>query len=44
MEARLSYGIFATANTPMLFATGSGSEIQKLLAAAVIGGLMSSTL
>jgi cobalt-zinc-cadmium resistance protein CzcA len=28
---------------PMLFATGSGSEIQKPLAAVVIGGLISST-
>jgi heavy metal efflux system protein len=29
---------------PMLFATGPGSEIQKPLAAVVIGGLTSSTL
>ena len=29
---------------PMLFATGPGSEIQKPLAAVVIGGLASSTL
>lgn len=29
---------------PMLFATGPGSEIQKPLAAVVIGGLSSSTL
>ena len=29
---------------PMLFATGPGSEIQKPLAAVVIGGLISSTL
>jgi cobalt-zinc-cadmium resistance protein CzcA len=29
---------------PILFATGPGSEIQKPLAAVVIGGLMSSTL
>ena len=28
---------------PMLFATGPGSEIQKPLAAVVIGGLVSST-
>ena len=28
---------------PMLFATGPGSEIQKPLAAVVIGGLISST-
>ena len=29
---------------PILFATGPGSEIQKPLAAVVIGGLISSTL
>jgi cobalt-zinc-cadmium resistance protein CzcA len=29
---------------PMLFATGPGSEIQKPLAAVVIGGLISSTI
>jgi len=29
---------------PMLFASGPGSEIQKPLAAVVIGGLVSSTL
>lgn len=29
---------------PMLFATGPGSEIQKPLAAVVVGGLVSSTL
>ncbi|MGI8430977.1 MAG: efflux RND transporter permease subunit, partial [Chthoniobacterales bacterium] len=29
---------------PMLFAQGPGSEIQKPLAAVVIGGLISSTL
>jgi cobalt-zinc-cadmium resistance protein CzcA len=29
---------------PMLFATGPGSEIQKPLAAVVVGGLISSTL
>ncbi|MFH1961504.1 MAG: CusA/CzcA family heavy metal efflux RND transporter [bacterium] len=29
---------------PMLFATGTGSEIQKPLAAVVIGGLITSTL
>jgi cobalt-zinc-cadmium resistance protein CzcA len=29
---------------PMMFATGPGSEIQKPLAAVVIGGLVSSTL
>jgi cobalt-zinc-cadmium resistance protein CzcA len=29
---------------PMLFATGPGSEIQKPLAAVVIGGIISSTL
>ncbi len=29
---------------PLLFATGPGSEIQKPLAAVVIGGLISSTL
>jgi len=27
---------------PMLFATGSGSEIQRPLAAVVLGGLVSS--
>jgi cobalt-zinc-cadmium resistance protein CzcA len=29
--------------TPMLLATGSGSEIQRPLAAVVLGGLVSST-
>jgi heavy metal efflux system protein len=29
---------------PMLFATGPGSEIQKPLAAVVVGGLISSTI
>jgi cobalt-zinc-cadmium resistance protein CzcA len=30
--------------TPMLFATGPGSEVQKPLAIVVIGGLITSTL
>ena len=30
--------------TPMLFATGPGSEVQKPLAVVVIGGLITSTL
>jgi cobalt-zinc-cadmium resistance protein CzcA len=30
--------------TPMLFATGPGSEVQKPLAAVMIGGLITSTL
>ena len=29
---------------PMLFATGTGSEIQKPLATVVVGGLITSTL
>jgi cobalt-zinc-cadmium resistance protein CzcA len=29
---------------PLLFATGVGSEVQRPLAAVVIGGLVSSTL
>ena len=29
---------------PMAIATGSGTEVQKLFATAIIGGLMPSTL
>lgn len=36
--------IIALGLVRMLFATGPGSEIQKPLAAVVIGGLVSSTL
>ena len=40
----ITAGVAALGLTPMLFATGPGSEIQKPLAAVVIGGLTSSTL
>jgi len=36
--------ITAVGLTPLLFATGPGSEIQKPLAVVVVGGLISSTL
>jgi cobalt-zinc-cadmium resistance protein CzcA len=39
-----SASVAALGLVPMLFATGPGSEIQKPLAAVVIGGLISSTL
>ncbi len=40
----ITAGVAALGLIPMLFATGPGSEIQKPLAAVVIGGLVSSTL
>jgi cobalt-zinc-cadmium resistance protein CzcA len=40
----ITAGVAALGIVPMLFATGPGSEIQKPLAAVVIGGLISSTL
>ncbi len=40
----ITAGVVALGLVPMLFATGPGSEIQKPLAAVVIGGLISSTL
>ena len=40
----ITAGVAALGLIPMLFATGPGSEIQKPLAAVVIGGLTSSTL
>jgi heavy metal efflux system protein len=39
----ISASVAALGLIPMLFATGPGSEIQKPLAAVVIGGLISST-
>ena len=39
----ITAGVAALGLIPMLFATGPGSEIQKPLAAVVIGGLISST-
>jgi len=39
----ITAGVAALGLIPMLFATGTGSEIQKPLAAVVIGGLISST-
>ena len=40
----ITASVAALGLVPMLFATGPGSEIQKSLAAVVIGGLISSTL
>ncbi|HTI99907.1 MAG TPA: efflux RND transporter permease subunit [Dongiaceae bacterium] len=40
----ITASVAALGLVPMLFATGPGSEIQKPLAAVVIGGLVSSTL
>jgi len=40
----ITASVAALGLAPMLFATGPGSEIQKPLAAVVIGGLVSSTL
>ncbi len=40
----ITASVAALGLVPMLFATGPGSEIQKPLAAVVIGGLSSSTL
>ncbi|MEO7427033.1 MAG: CusA/CzcA family heavy metal efflux RND transporter [Fibrobacteria bacterium] len=40
----ITAGVAALGLIPMLFATGPGSEIQKPLAAVVVGGLISSTL
>lgn len=40
----ITASVAALGLVPMLFATGPGSEIQKPLAAVVIGGLASSTL
>jgi cobalt-zinc-cadmium resistance protein CzcA len=40
----ITASVAAMGLVPMLFATGPGSEIQKPLAAVVIGGLVSSTL
>ena len=40
----ITASVAALGLVPMLFATGPGSEIQKPLAAVVIGGLLSSTL
>lgn len=42
--ALITASVAALGLIPMLFATGPGSEIQKPLAAVVIGGLISSTL
>ena len=39
----ITASVAALGLVPMLFATGPGSEIQKPLAAVVIGGLISST-
>ncbi len=39
----ITAGVAALGLVPTLFATGPGSEIQKPLAAVVIGGLISST-
>ncbi|HEU5069087.1 MAG TPA: CusA/CzcA family heavy metal efflux RND transporter [Verrucomicrobiae bacterium] len=40
----ITASVAALGLVPMLFATGPGSEIQKPLAAVVIGGIISSTL
>jgi cobalt-zinc-cadmium resistance protein CzcA len=40
----ITASVAALGLVPMLFAAGPGSEIQKPLAAVVIGGLISSTL
>jgi cobalt-zinc-cadmium resistance protein CzcA len=40
----ITASVAALGLVPMVFATGPGSEIQKPLAAVVIGGLISSTL
>jgi len=40
----MTASIAAFGLTPMLFATGPGSEIQRPLAIVVTGGLLSSTL
>jgi len=40
----ITASVAALGLVPMLFATGPGSEIQKPLAAVVIGGLITSTL
>ena len=40
----ITASVAALGLVPMLFATGPGSEIEKPLAAVVIGGLISSTL
>ena len=40
----ITASVAALGLVPMLFATGPGSEIQKPLAAVVIGGLVTSTL
>ena len=43
-DVLITAGVATLGLIPMLFATGPGSEIQKPLAAVVIGGLLSSTL
>uniref|UniRef100_UPI003AF9377F efflux RND transporter permease subunit n=1 Tax=Thiolapillus sp. TaxID=2017437 RepID=UPI003AF9377F len=40
----MTASIAAFGLVPLLFATGPGSEIQRLLAIVVIGGLISATL
>ena len=40
----ITASVAALGLVPMMFATGPGSEIQKPLAAVVIGGLITSTL
>ncbi len=40
----ITASVAALGLVPMIFASGPGSEIQKPLAAVVIGGLVSSTL